>query len=264
MTEANAGGEAVLISRLEGAVAIIELNDPARRNALTSEIKSLLGAAIHGAIADPAVHALMVTGRGGAFCAGADVASLDDRAAVSTRARVLGSQSWLLPLLACDKPVITAIDGPAAGAGFALALAGDVICASHAAVFRSSFLGIGAVPDLGLAYLLPRAIGRYRARDILLRNKRVDAAEAADLGIVVHLSQPDKLFEEALAIATELGSAPYAVGLAKRLLNRGEEMSLEAFLEFEAAMQSVAFGSEDFAEGVTAFREKRRPAFASH
>ena len=157
---------------------------------------------------------------------------------------------------------MTAINGVAAGAGFAVALLGDVVIASDAARFRAAFLGLGAVPDLGLAYTLPRAVGFQRASEIILTNRMVEAEEAARIGLVAQVVPADSLHERAMATAQALAAGPtVTIGLAKALLRRAYDTPLEHYLESEAFAQSAAFATEDFAEGVDAFRAKRPPEF---
>lgn len=248
--------------RCEGAVAVVTLNEPATLNALSAGIKDGIEAQVPMLVADAAVRVIVITGTGRAFCAGGDIRAFDQRDTASMRRRMQQTYRWLLPLMTADKPVITAVNGVAAGAGFSLALAGDVICASTDARFRPGFPGIGAAPDLALAYALPRAVGMARAKDILLFNREVGAEQAHAIGMVAHLAAPDALMATALSLAETLASGPtLAFGLTKQLLQRAYELPLEGFLELEGLVQTTAFGSADFAEGVAAFRSKRKPEF---
>ncbi len=246
---------------LMGRTCILRLSEPATLNALSPRLKADLFVSLTDALANPAVRALVLTGEGDAFCAGAELSSLHERESVESRERVIASQRLVRAIMSSDKPVVAAVNGAAAGAGFSLALSADLICVSTRAFFRPSFLAIGAVPDLGLAYLLPRAVGRYRAADIILSNQQIRAEESVGLGIARSASAPEALLDDALEVADRLASGPYAVGLTKRLLNRGAELPIEAYLEFEAAIQAVAFGTHDFNQGVQAIRTKQRPVF---
>lgn len=251
-----------VLLRREGAVAIVTLNEPASLNALSAGIKDGIETHVPALAADPEVRAIVITGSGRAFCAGGDIRAFDRRDTTAMRLRMQRTYRWLLPLMTADKPVITAVNGIAAGAGFSLALAGDVVCASTEARFRPGFAGIGAVPDLSLAYTLPRAVGMVRAKDILLFNREVAAAQAHAIGMVAHLAAPDALMDTALSLAAQLAAGPtLAYGLTKQLLQRAFDLPIEGFLELEAMAQTTAFGSADFAEGVAAFRAKRKPAF---
>ncbi|MGP0060602.1 MAG: enoyl-CoA hydratase/isomerase family protein [Beijerinckiaceae bacterium] len=253
--------EAVVISR-DGAVGIMRLNRPESLNAFSFAIKDGLARGVFEFLEDPAVRAILITGTGRGFCAGGDLRTMDGLTTVGTRARVRAVHDWLKPLLEGDKPIVTAVNGLAVGAGLSLALVGDIVCASQKATFRAGFLGIGASPDLGLAYTLPRAIGMARAKDLVLTNRDVNVEEALSIGLIARVFEDAALFEKSLEVARTLAEGPpVAIGLAKGLLRHGLEMSLEAFLDAEAFAQSVAFTSEDFCEGLAAFREKRRPRF---
>jgi 2-(1,2-epoxy-1,2-dihydrophenyl)acetyl-CoA isomerase len=254
--------EPVVISR-DGAVGIMRLNQPESLNAFSQEIKDGLGRGIFEFLEDPAIRAILITGTGRAFCAGGDLRTMDGLTTVAVRTRMRSTHRWLAPLLEGEKPVVTAINGLAVGAGLSLALVGDVVCASTKASFRAGFLGIGASPDLGLAYTLPRAIGMARAKDLILTNRDIDIEEALSIGLVARVFEDSALFAKSFEVAKSLAEGPpVAIGLAKRLLRHGADMSLEAFLDAESFAQSVAFTSEDFREGRVAFREKRRPRFA--
>lgn len=251
----------VIVERSAG-VALLTLNEPKSLNAISPGIKAGLEANLPAVLHDPAVRAILITGSGRAFCAGGDIRAMDDRAPVSVRERMERSYRWLAPLLNAGKPVVTAINGVAAGAGLSLAMVGDIVIAARDAKFKAGFPGIGAVVDLGLAYTLTRAVGHVRASDILLTNREVTAEEAFAMGLVSRLAEPSELLAAARSVAEALAAGPtVSLGLTKRLLRRAYDLSLEAFLEEEGLAQVVCFGSEDFAEGVAAFRAKRKPAF---
>jgi 2-(1,2-epoxy-1,2-dihydrophenyl)acetyl-CoA isomerase len=255
--------EPAVIVRREGQVAIVTLNEPRSMNALSGPIKDGLAGNIPLLLDDPTVRCIVLTGTGKAFCAGGDIRAMDERGVTQVRARMERSYRWLFPLLAAAKPIVTAINGAAAGAGLSLALTGDVIVAARDARFKAAFPGLGACPDLGVAYTLPRAVGLPRATDILLTNREVSAEEAFAMGLVTRLVDADQLMAATLEVALALAAGPtQSLGLTKRLLRRAYELPLEGFLEQEAMAQAAAFGTEDFAEGVAAFRAKRKPAFA--
>lgn len=258
MQESEAG---VTLAR-RGAVAILTLNDPKALNALSAAVKAGMEKHVPVLLDDPEVRAIVITGAGNAFCAGGDIRSMDDRAAISVHQRMRRSYRWLMPLLNAQKPVVTAVNGAAAGAGFALALTGDYVCVSAKASFRGGFFRLGAVPDFGLAYTLPRAVGMLRAKDILLSNRDVDAEEALRIGLASRVFEPDELLPKSLELAAKLAEGPtIAFGLAKTMMQRAYQLPIESFLDSESAAQVAAFGSEDFGEGVAAFRAKRKPAF---
>lgn len=253
--------ESVKLERT-GAVALIRLNEPTSLNALSPTVKAGLAAAITQVIGDDAVRAIVLTGEGRAFCAGGDLRAMDERTGVAMRRRMQATHDWVLRLLTCEKPILTAVNGVAAGAGFSLALFGDIVCAADDARFKAGFPGVGAVPDLALAYMLPRAVGALRAKDILLTNEDISAVEAHRMGFVCRLYRGSELLERTLELAARLASGPsVSFGLTKRLVARAHDMSLEAFLEAEAFAQATAFGSADFAEGVSAFLARRPAVF---
>jgi 2-(1,2-epoxy-1,2-dihydrophenyl)acetyl-CoA isomerase len=261
MTKQAAEDPALVVER-HGAVALLRLNEPQSLNALSPAIKAGLVAALPDLLQDPDVRAMVITGSGRGFCAGGDVRNMDDRHTVSMRRRMQSNYRWLIPLLAADKPVITAINGLAVGAGLSLAVAGDIILASRTARFKAGFPGIGAVPDLSLAWLLPRTVGLVRAKQILLENREFGAEEALSTGLVTRIVDAEILLDHALATAKTVAAGPTVTfGLTKQLLSRAYDLPLESFLDFEAMAQTVAFGSDDFAEGVSAFRDKRTAAF---
>jgi 2-(1,2-epoxy-1,2-dihydrophenyl)acetyl-CoA isomerase len=246
----------------DGAVATLVLNEPRSMNAMSAGIKAGIEDNLPGLLADPLVRAIVITGTGKAFCAGGDIRSMDDRGTLSVKTRMTRSYRWLIPLLTADKPIICAVNGAAAGAGLSLALTGDIILASRDARFKAGFPGLGAAADLGLAYTLPRAIGYQRASDILLTNREVSADEAHAMGLVARLTDPEALMATAMETARALAAGPtVSLALTKRLMRRAYELPIEGFLEFEAMSQVVAFGSEDFDEGVAAFKGKRKPDF---
>jgi 2-(1,2-epoxy-1,2-dihydrophenyl)acetyl-CoA isomerase len=207
------------------------------------------------------VRCILITGAGRGFCAGGDFKGERTNGPAEVRVRLDLAYRWIRMLMLGEKPVVTAVNGPAAGAGFALALMGDVIVASDQAFFKAGFPAMGTVPDYGLAWTLPRTIGVLQAKEVLLCNRRIPAAEAQRLGFVSRVVPHDDLFNEAMRVARQLASGPYATGPAKRMITLAPSLSLEAFLEQEAMAQTIAFASQDYAEGALAFREHREPRF---
>jgi 2-(1,2-epoxy-1,2-dihydrophenyl)acetyl-CoA isomerase len=251
----------VLTAR-EGAVLTITLNRPDVLNALDHAMQEGLAASLADAAAQE-VRAVVLTGAGRGFCVGQDIAEFpDDPEAVGELLRRDFNPN-VLALRGLAKPVIAAINGPAAGAGLALAMACDLRLAAASATLVPAFLGIGLVPDSGLTATLPELIGRAAAFEWLVSGRRMGADEAAERGIVTRVCADDALADEAAAMAADLASRPTAaIGMTKRLLDDSPSASLAQQMEAEATIQTLAAASADFAEGVAAFREKRAARFS--
>ena len=252
---------AQLLVDTDGGVTTLTLNRPEALNALTSGLRVELLAALKTAARDSAVRAVVLTGAGRAFCAGADL-----RGGSGEREfrRVLAAEynPLILAIRELEKPVVAAVNGVAAGAGMSLALAADLVVASSEARFVPAFGRIGLVPDSGLTRTLVRGLGRHRAAAILLLGEPLGAAEAATAGLVARVVPGDELASAAGELARTLAAGPTrAMGLAKRLMNAAENRPLDASLADEAALQDVAGRTADHAEGVAAFAEKRDPRF---
>jgi 2-(1,2-epoxy-1,2-dihydrophenyl)acetyl-CoA isomerase len=256
-------GDAALLVERAGSITVLRLNRPAQRNALVQEIKDALPGALDAFFGDPAQRCLVVTGVGDCFCAGGDVSSFGQQVPPEVnQRRIQTTQSWARKILTGVKPVVMAVNGPAVGAGFGLAMLGDIMIASPRAFFQPAFSGVGMCPDGLLGITLQHAIGAPRAREILLTNRKVAAEEAAALGLVSRVVADDVLFDEAMKTARLLAEAPQpATGLTKTLLRAAAESDLDSYCQMEAAFQAIAMGSADHAEGVAAFQEKRRPVF---
>ena len=259
---ADVTDQSVTMERSDG-VMILRLAQPATRNALNPAIKARLEALTPAFFDDPSARCLLITGSDEAFCAGGDITSLSEpQTPASVRTRMARSHDWIERLLEGEKPVITAVNGPAVGAGFGLALLGDIVLASDRAWFRAGFSAIGAAADYGLGRTLPRAVGAPRARDMLLSNRKVEATEALNIGLISRLFSHDTLQDEALGLARQLARAPtVGLGLTKRLVNLGFAASTSDYLREEGLAQAIAFSTDDHAEGVAAFLEKRKPDF---
>jgi 2-(1,2-epoxy-1,2-dihydrophenyl)acetyl-CoA isomerase len=251
---------AVIVERRDD-VALLRLNQPQTMNALSPAIKRGLETAVPQLMGDSAVRCIVITGTDRAFCAGGDISNMADRSAPSVRERMHPSHGWVKLLLTGEKPIIAAVNGAAAGAGFSLAMMCDFVVLADNAYFKAGFPGLGAAPDLGLALTLPRAIGMLRAKDILMTNRRVSAGEALTLGMATRVVPAASLLDEALTLAQSLAAGPAtSLGLTKHLLNQAYG-PITDFLSQEAMTQAIAFGSEEFSEGVAAFLGKRKPQF---
>ncbi|MBC7138947.1 MAG: enoyl-CoA hydratase/isomerase family protein [Defluviimonas sp.] len=202
-----------------GGVLLIALNEPAQRNALSLEMRAELAEAIAQCRDDAGVRALVLTGRGGAFCAGGDLKSLREGAdrAIATRHRIQGLHSWFADFVDFPKPVVVAVDGPCAGAGFSLAMAGDVILCTPRAWFCQVFGRIGVIPDMASLYLLPRRIGLPVARELILTARRMGADEALALGLAGEIVPGEQLEARAREVAVRLAEAAGEGFVARKL-----------------------------------------------
>lgn len=252
-----------VIQTVADGVATLRLAEPDSRNALSPAILAALEGAVPALLADAAVRCLVITGTGRSFCAGGDLRSLGAPSGPQeSRQRLARSYAWLEALLSAEKPVITAVNGVAVGAGFGLAMAGDIVIAADSAAFIAGFPMVGVVADYGLGRTLPRAVGSVRAKDILLTGRKVDAAEALAMGMVSRVVPADALEAEATALARQLADGPtVALGLTKKLIDQACEGSPAGHFDREGFAQATAFGTADYREGVSAFLEKRAPKF---
>ena len=245
----------------DGAVQTITLNRPDVLNALDLAMHERLAAALDRA-AQPDVRALVITGSGRGFCVGQDVGEFPRDAAAVGELLSRHFNPAIRALCGLPKPVIAAINGPAAGAGLALALACDLRLAAASASLVPAFGRIGLVPDSGLSHTLPRLIGSAAAFDWMVSGRRIAAPQAEALGLVTRVVEDADLAAETDALAAELAAGPTAaIGLTKQLIGRSLESSLDDQLDEEARLQAIAAAGDDFAEGVAAFLEKRPPRF---
>lgn len=255
-----------LIYDLTERVATITLNRPDALNATTDDVYRELSGLLRQIADDPDVGCVILTGAGRGFCAGADLkARRDDMTPLQRRAR----HRWILqdalaPLVRLEKPVIAAVNGVAAGAGFNIALAADFIVASEAASFVQSFIKLSLVPDLGGLYLLTRVVGLNKAKELCFTARKLNAAEAQSLGIVNHVVPHEELMARTREIAAGIAAAPpTALAMIKSLLNKSSNSTLDQMLDYESYAQTVAYMTPEYEEGVRAFREKRPPDFAA-
>ena len=248
-----------------GAVRTVTLNRPTAFNSFDLALKGALLAALDAA-ADPSVRAVVITGAGRAFCAGQDlkehlalVAADDERVGTT----VSGFYNPLVrAVLGLRKPVIAAVNGPAAGAGAALALACDLRVAATAATFSMAFAGVGLSADTGASYLLSRYVGYGRASAMMLLGEKVDATEALRIGLIDQLVDDAALAGTVQALAERLAAGPtQAYGLIKASLQHGATADMGSTLEFEDRAQAACFASDDHREAVAAFVQKRPPRF---
>jgi len=261
----SAPGPVVLESR-EGAVTTLVMNRPERLNALNVELAEALLAALERAASDSAVRCVVLTGAGRAFCAGGDLKMIAEthsrNAGPELEALLRGGAKLVLALAQMPKPVLAVINGPAAGAGMNLALACTLRIASDQAAFGQNFAKVGLFPDFGGTFFLPRLAGAGHAAEMFFTGEMITADEAARIGVVNRVVPHDRLAEEARALGERLASAPpLAARAVKQVLSGADCAELGRLLEFEIQTQMECFQSEDCAEGLRAFFEKRKPEF---
>ena len=264
---ADQGYGTVNVYRAPGAVKI-ELNRPDRLNAWSQELSSDLLRVLREVAADNEVRAVMLTGAGRAFCSGADLkdglaAARDTNGRIDTKSTLV---TWYHPIVTAiremPKPVVTAVNGPAAGAGLSLALAGDLVVAKESAYFQLAFVNIGLVPDGGASLFVPSRIGFARAAEMALLGDPVTAAKAVDIGLINAVWPDDEFATRADDLLERLSNGPTrSYAGSKRELNHWLYSRMPEHLELEADIQGELGGSRDFREGVTAFLEKRKAAF---
>ncbi|WP_327403280.1 enoyl-CoA hydratase-related protein [Streptomyces sp. NBC_01288] len=257
-----------VVYTVSGQVAYLTLNRPEALNAITPAQRDRLITLLGEASADPSVRAVVLTGTGRGFCAGADLrgggASAGDERVAGDVARVirLGAQRLIAAVLDCEKPVIAAVNGTAAGLGAHLALACDLVLAAESARFIEVFVRRGLVPDGGGAYLLPRLIGPQRAKELMFFGDAVSAPDAERLGLVNRVVLDGELEKTAREWAERLATGPTrALALTKQLVNASLDSDRTTAFAAEAAAQEINMTTEDAREGVASFVERRTPEY---
>ncbi len=258
-----------LLYAIDSSVATITLNRPDRLNAISGPMLESLSQALRDADRDRDVRVIIMTGAGRGFCAGLDLKDLIAGTGIGSNgadglanARFDLANSPPVVLHTTDKPVICAINGPAAGYGMDLALGADIRLASRDAKLAAVFTRRGILPESGGAWLLPRLIGWEKAAEIAFAGRTLSAEEALDAGLVSHVVEPDQLMPVTRQLASEIAAnAPLAVQATKRMMRLGLEETFEANVHHVFLQLLPLFGSKDFREGVQAFVEKREPQF---
>ena len=251
-----------VLDERRGAVAILTLNRPEKRNALNSELRGALLQSLDKIASDASVRAIVVTGAGDkAFVAGADIGEFEGRTPVD-QYRVMKQATIFDAVERIAKPVIAAINGFCLGGGMELALACDIRVASSAAKFGQPEVNLGIIPGGGGTQRLPRIVGLGSAMKMILTGDMVDANEALRIGLVEEVVAPDQLMTRAVALAEMIASkSPVAVMAAKEATRAALSMSLAEGMKVETALFQLCFASEDKIEGVRAFMEKRQASF---
>ena len=250
-------------------ITTITLNRPDKLNAFVGHMRRDLAEALEHAGSDRGTRVVIITGAGRAFCAGGDIAfmaELMQRRDAEEFSRILGAgRRVILAIRQMTKPVIAAINGPASGAGFNLALACDIRIAADTATFSQSFAKVGLHPDWGGTYFLPRLVTPNKACEMFFLGESIDAAEAARFGIVNQVVAPEELESATLQLAQRLRAAPpIALAAAKHAVYMSQAADLDEMLRYETEAQLRCFDSDDGHEGVHAFLEKREPKFTGH
>jgi len=255
-----------ILQTTEQGVAALTLNRPDVLNSFNRPMARALQRALEQAGRDATVRAVLLTGAGRAFCAGQDLSEAMSATAGDIGSIVQESYSPLVRLIReLEKPVVCAVNGVAAGAGANLALCCDMVIASEDASFIQSFSKIGLVPDTAGTFYLPRLVGTARATALMFLGDKLSANKALEWGMIYDVVPTAALMERTTSLARQLAGMPTrALGMIKRALNASAANGLEAQLALEGELQAQAGRTEDYAEGVRAFLEKRKPIYCGH
>ncbi|MFN0086187.1 MAG: enoyl-CoA hydratase/isomerase family protein [Blastocatellia bacterium] len=262
--------EHVLIETSAEGVRTITLNRPEKLNAVNLRLAEEVPLAVDEASRDDAVRAVVITGAGRGFCAGLEltpenILASRQRKSVSRHAALDDLDwvgRWVIAVARCDKPVIAAINGPAIGAGCGLTLAADIRLMSDAAAISTGYMRIGLCPDAGVSYFLPRLVGLSRATELILSARDIKADEAERIGLVSRVLPAASFAAEAAAYAAHIAAGPpIGLTMARRLLTGSLETDLLTQLRRELSSIQICLASEDAAEAMRAFIEKRKPVF---
>ena len=257
--------EAIIFEK-KGPIAVITLNRPKAANGLNSLLASELADAAKLCDNDSSIRAVILTGNGRFFCAGGDIkemASAGDDVGKAIKGLADNLHVAISVFSRMDAPLIVAVNGMAAGAGFSLAITGDIVLSSDEAKYTMAYTKAGLSPDGSSSYYLPRIVGMRRAQDLMLTNRMLSAEEAMEWGLVTRIVSSDQLMEEALKIANDLAEGSLGSHAAvKKLLLSSFNNTLETQMELEGREISRRAMSPDGREGITAFTEKRAPKFS--
>jgi enoyl-CoA hydratase/carnithine racemase len=255
------------LDRRDG-VAVLTLDNPGKRNAMSDEMTASWLAAIDELAGDPSLRAVVVTGEGTAFCSGGNtgwIASEPDATVDYLRTRMIAFYRAWLSIRRLEVPTIAAVNGPAIGAGLCLALACDLRYAAASAKLGAPFVKLGMHAGMAATYLLPNVVGEAHARDLLLTGRTVDAEEALRLGLVSRVLPDAGFLDGVLEVADGIAAtAPIASRLTTVALRDGGHADFEAAVQWEALAQPITLATADLQEGVAAAREKRPPSFTGH
>ena len=248
----------------DAAVRTITLNRPHKRNAIDIALRIALAEALESADRDPAIRVIIVTGAGPVFCSGGDISTMKRMPAERALDRTHLAQRVIRAIWNTPKPVLAAVEGSAYGAGTALAAACDRVIAARDAKFATTFTNVGLAGDMGTFVSLPARVGPARARQMLMLPTPITAQEACTMGLIDAIVEPGQALESARCDARQLAAGPSrAYGVIKALLTDPGTVNPYELLEREAVCQSELFDTDDFADGIAAFRDKRRPVFGA-
>ncbi|MEK4129763.1 enoyl-CoA hydratase/isomerase family protein [Solibacillus sp. FSL W8-0474] len=255
-----------IIVETNDGVRTLTLNRPERLNAINDILSNELIQAFSEASLDDEVRVVIITGSGRGFCSGLDLTENAEGSETQTRSEKLDELGWVghqaLGIVHCDKPVIAAINGTAAGAGLALALACDLRFMSNNAKITAGYIRRGLSPDAGMSYFLPRLVGQSRANELILTGRDIYADEAEQIGLINGVFPAEEFQKQVMNFAVELAAGPpIAMTLSKRLLTTSQDTDLTTILKQEYAFIKQCFETKDVQEGVRAFTEKRKPVF---
>ncbi|REG58491.1 short chain enoyl-CoA hydratase /enoyl-CoA hydratase [Paraburkholderia sp. BL6669N2] len=260
-TDENTAPALIEVTR-EGTVAVVTLNNPGRRNAMGRQMRQLLRDTMHRLIsADPESRAIVLTGAGEHFCAGADISEMTKRTILQSRENLAESCVVVRDMLAGAKPVVAAVEGVAFGAGLSLAVATDYVVAASNARFCAAFMRVGLIPDTGILWTLPEKIGMARAREMLTLAMEIDGIKAGEFGLANQVVEPGAALAAAIELARNLGEQPpLGVALLKAALTEGAS-TMELALRAEIDYQPVLRLSKDHQAACQAFFDKTTPVF---
>jgi 2-(1,2-epoxy-1,2-dihydrophenyl)acetyl-CoA isomerase len=248
---------------VEGSIATVAFNRPERKNAMNDEMRRGIGDLFEQISMDDSVRAVILTGRGGAFCAGADVSGMGGKDVGTGRRKLAwGAHRAIRSVFRLDKPVIAAVEGPAAGIGWSYALACDFVVAAENAKFVFAQHKVGLAADGAAIWFLTRRVGMGQAKRLVYSARVLSGIEAFQMGLVDELVKPGSVMDAAKSLATEMGSGPtFAVAMSKALFAASDNSSFEDFLSQEQMAQPQVQQTADHAEAVAAFLEKRKANF---
>jgi len=251
--------------KIEDGVAIVTINRPERKNAITLAMRTEIEQAFLDAQDNDDVRAIVFTGAGTDFSAGADVSEMGGGGVRGSLYRMRHLHSMARSVAGVQKPVIAAVQGVCIGMSWAMVLACDVVVAADDARFQFAFRHIGLAPDGGSAFLLTRYVGIQRAKEIMYSGRFVSGAEAGELGMALHVLPGDQVLAKALELAKSFAAAPtIAIAMAKRQFDAAAAQNYDQALDFEANIQPLMVQTEDFKEGTASFKEKRKPKFVGN